>query len=151
MPIDVLVSGTAWDTTFVINDDLLSQSFTASLSHEPNDVRLDPDNWIVADKLNLNDSHYPRAFRLYQNFPNPFNPGTMFSFDLPVRATVTLTVYNLLGEEIVTLQAGRMEAGHHEIPWDGRMRNGKSAPAGVYFCVLVSPAQRSTIKLLLVR
>ncbi len=151
MPIDVLVSGTAWDTIFVVNDDLPSQNFTASLSHEPNDVRLDPDNWIVADKLNLNDSSFPRTFRLYQNFPNPFNPGTMFSFDLPVRSTITLTVYNLLGEEIVTLQAGRMDAGHHEIPWDGRMGNGKIAPAGVYFCELVSPAQRSTIKLLLVR
>ncbi|MFN7014695.1 MAG: T9SS type A sorting domain-containing protein, partial [Bacteroidia bacterium] len=45
----------------------------------------------------------PKQFSLYQNFPNPFNPGTTISFDLPKSTLVTLTIYDILGRKIKTV------------------------------------------------
>ncbi|SYZ71804.1 hypothetical protein TRIP_C10003 [Candidatus Zixiibacteriota bacterium] len=75
----------------------------------------------------------PRGFSLYQNFPNPFNPTTDISFDLPVTARVELTVYDLLGRNVKVLADGVFPAGHHTLVWDGRDEKGNSAASGIYF------------------
>ncbi len=151
MPLDVSIHGTGWDTAVVILNAQSSQDYTLNLSHRPVDVRLDPDNWVLADTKNLNDGTLPTTFRLYQNYPNPFNPGTTFSFDIPVRSNVSLVVYNVLGEEINRLFQGRAEAGHHEIPWNGTTTDGRIAPSGIYLCELATTSQRFAIKLVIVR
>jgi aminopeptidase N len=151
MPLDVLVTGASWDTLFSVVDVGARYDAVVNLSHKPSDVRLDPDDWVLADKTNLNDGTLPVAFRLYQNYPNPFNPGTTIAFDLPERNTVSLTVYNLLGEEIARLVDGRLEAGRHEISWDGRFSDGRRAPSGVYICALVGETERTAIKIVVIR
>lgn len=70
----------------------------------------------------------PTAFYLKQNFPNPFNPSTIISFNLPKKNHVTLKIYNTIGNEIATLIDGDIQAGTHEIKWDA-----KTISAGVYF------------------
>ncbi len=71
----------------------------------------------------------PRFFRLYQNYPNPFNPSTTIRFDVPADAKVTLTIYNLFGEEIATLlRNAPLGAGYREIPF-----NAQALASGVYF------------------
>jgi hypothetical protein len=57
----------------------------------------------------------PTEYRLYENFPNPFNPSTMISYDLPGEAEVTLKVFDMLGREITTLINERQNAGHHAV------------------------------------
>jgi hypothetical protein len=75
----------------------------------------------------------PQAYALGQNYPNPFNPSTRISFSLPGTGTVTLNVFNLLGQQIATLVNGLMTAGTHETVWDGRDAAGRVLASGVYF------------------
>jgi len=60
------------------------------------------------------------AFSLEQNYPNPFNPGTIIEFALSRSAFVTLRIYNLRGEEVVTLIAEPRSAGIHRFNWEAR-------------------------------
>ena len=69
----------------------------------------------------------PAEFALSQNYPNPFNPVTVIRYELPVRADVKLTIYNLRGEEVALLFNGTMPAGNHRVSWDA-----SSVASGVY-------------------
>jgi hypothetical protein len=65
--------------------------------------------------------------------PNPFNPATTIRYGLPRAERVTLQVYNLLGEEVVTLVDDEQKAaGYHAAIWDGRNKNGRVVASGVY-------------------
>jgi hypothetical protein len=75
----------------------------------------------------------PSAFRLGQNFPNPFNPSTQIRYDLPVPSHVKLTVYNVLGQEVVVLANATLGPGSHSTEWNGTNREGNPAGGGVYF------------------
>lgn len=75
----------------------------------------------------------PQAYALEQNYPNPFNPSTRIAFSLPQTGAVTLSVFNLLGQQIATLVNGPMTAGTHETVWDGRDAAGRVLASGVYF------------------
>jgi hypothetical protein len=79
------------------------------------------------------DTELPAEFALSQNYPNPFNPSTLISFALPEQAGVTLRVYNLLGQEVVTLADEVREAGNHEVVWNGRNSFGRPVSSGMYF------------------
>ncbi len=70
---------------------------------------------------------------LEQNRPNPFNPTTMLSFTLPVRAEVRLIVYDAGGRVVRTLVYESRDAGVHNVTWDGRDDAGASVASGVYF------------------
>lgn len=76
----------------------------------------------------------PETYRLYANYPNPFNPQTEIRFDLAGsgNCTVRLTVYNIRGQEIRTLVNGALPAGSHRVHWDGRDSAGRSAGTGIY-------------------
>jgi len=82
---------------------------------------------IQSTKYEILDA--PTTFSLRQNYPNPFNPFTTITFELPIRAIVSLKVYDILGQEVATLiDHEEMEEGEQEIEFDA---NGLSS--GVYF------------------
>lgn len=70
----------------------------------------------------------PKEFKLYNNYPNPFNPETVIRFDLPEQAHVTVKVYNIQGQLINTLVNGKMNAGAHSVNFMP-----KGMASGVYF------------------
>ena len=74
----------------------------------------------------------PAQCRLYQNFPNPFNPGTLISFELPRPENARLSIYNMLGQHIRTLVNAELKAGQHDVVWNGLDQNGWPVAAGVY-------------------
>ncbi len=74
----------------------------------------------------------PGAYALWPNYPNPFNPQTRITFELPVASNVRLMVYDVLGREVARLAAGSYPAGTHAVTWDGRDATGASVPSGVY-------------------
>ncbi|MEK7251583.1 MAG: FlgD immunoglobulin-like domain containing protein, partial [Bacteroidota bacterium] len=80
-----------------------------------------------------NPRELPTVFALDQNFPNPFNPTTTIRFALPEQATVSLKIYNLLGQEIATLAEGDMPAAFHNVVWNGRNNSGAQVATGMYF------------------
>jgi hypothetical protein len=75
----------------------------------------------------------PKRFTLEQNFPNPFNPSTSISFQLPAMSRVVLRVYDVLGREVVTLVNGTESAGMRTVTW-----NADGFASGVYFYRLES-------------
>lgn len=75
----------------------------------------------------------PDNYELSQNFPNPFNPSTTIRFGLPEAGKVTLKIYNLLGEEVVTLMNNEpRKAGYHVLIWNGRNKQGQMVANGMY-------------------
>lgn len=87
---------------------------------------------VVMPNRSLTTSSLPRVYTLHQNIPNPFNPSTEIRYDLPQAGHVTLTVYNLLGQEIVSLVDGAVAAGHYRVVWDGTNGRGQAVASGVY-------------------
>ncbi len=79
------------------------------------------------------DTELPKAYSLAQNFPNPFNPSTRIQFALPSKGHVSLKIYNVAGQLVKTLQNGVMDAGSHELTWDGANNLGANVASGVYF------------------
>lgn len=75
----------------------------------------------------------PTSFDLSQNFPNPFNPTTQIGYALPEAATVTLKVFDLLGQEVSSIATGVQNAGYYSIEWNGRNNAGTQLASGVYF------------------
>jgi hypothetical protein len=94
----------------------------------------------------------PNAFALNQNYPNPFNPSTQISFDIPEASElVSLSVYNILGQNINTLVSRSMSAGRYTQEWDATDELGNPVASGIYFYELRSSDFVSRKKMLLIR
>jgi hypothetical protein len=92
------------------------------------------------------DAVLPFDFELKQNYPNPFNPTTIISFALPSASEVTLNVYNVLGQEVRTLVNGPLEAGYHEVTFDGT-----GLSSGMYFYRINADSFTETKKMMMVK
>lgn len=75
----------------------------------------------------------PGDHKLYNNFPNPFNPSTKVAFKLPKASHVRLIVYDIVGREVARIADGKYPAGYTELTWNGFNRNGEQVSSGVYF------------------
>jgi hypothetical protein len=105
----------------------------------------------ITTDVNDDQSALPGQFALHQNYPNPFNPSTMISFDLPKAARITLSILNILGQEIDRPVDRTLSAGTHAIEWESRDQHGHSVASGVYFYRLSCDEFTETRKLVLVR
>ena len=118
------------------------------------DLRLSrgPAGWISA-VLEEEDRALPQQLSLEQNVPNPFNSGTAIRFALPPEAgEAELAIFNLLGQKVATLFAGRRLWGEQVVRWDGRDDRGRPLASGVFLCRLrTEEGEMETRKLLLVR
>ncbi len=93
----------------------------------------------------------PRAFRLLQNVPNPFNPITAIAFELPTEARVDLAVYNLVGQRVRTLVKEMRPAGRYRVTWDSQDDFGRNVSSGIYFYHLAAGEFEATRRMLLLR
>ncbi len=98
-----------------------------------------------------NKNEMPSKFKLMQNYPNPFNPSTTIKYQISQRGMVTLKVYNILGDEILTLKNGVMDPGYYTSVF-----NGSHYASGVYIVRLTTVSQGinpnfKTIKMLLLK
>lgn len=87
---------------------------------------------------------------LLQNFPNPFQTGTVINFSLAQAGAVRLEVFDPSGRLVSTLMNGELAAGQHKVQWQGRSTHGEALPAGVYYYRLTAPGFRQTKKMLFV-
>jgi hypothetical protein len=88
----------------------------------------------------------PTQFELSQNYPNPFNPSTKIAYTLPIDSKVSIKVYDMLGNEVATLENDEKEAGYYEINFDA-----KGFASGVYFYNISAGAYNSTKKMVLMK
>lgn len=93
----------------------------------------------------------PFDYRLYNNFPNPFNPQTQISYDVPKSSFVKVDIYNALGQHIKTLVNSGQNPGHYEITWNGTDDSGKFMGTGLYFCRMEGEGFQKSIKLALLK
>ena len=91
-------------------------------------------------------SAIPDGFYLFQNYPNPFNPSTIINYDIPQQSNVTLKIYNIVGEEIVTLVNEEQIAGRYQVRWDA-----SQLASGIYFYKLQAGDFTESKKMLLLK
>jgi len=101
-------------------------------------------------KVNVEISEITK-FKLYDNYPNPFNPTTNIEFSLTERGPVTVTVYDVLGNKVKTLLNKIMEPGIKSVNWDSKDSSDIMVSSGVYFYSLQVGDFIQTKKMMLLR
>lgn len=91
-------------------------------------------------------ANVPAEFRLYNNFPNPFNPTTTIKFSIPYNSNVSLKIYDLLGREVESLLSDYKNAGTYEITF-----NASNLASGIYFYRITTDKNSDTKKLMLLK
>ncbi|UCF63507.1 MAG: T9SS type A sorting domain-containing protein [bacterium] len=84
-----------------------------------------------------------KEYALSPNYPNPFNPVTTFSYQLPYPSRVELVIFNTLGQRVRTLYSEQQEPGSHQLHWDGRNDAGDLLASGIYIAVFSAKATHS--------
>jgi len=94
----------------------------------------------------------PTTFGLQQNIPNPFNPSTTISYDVPDGgSTITLRIYDVSGRLVRTLVDGHQPAGARTVAWNGRNDRGGPMASGIYFYRMTAPGFSEMKKMVLLR
>ncbi len=96
--------------------------------------------------IDKQEGSFPRAFKLYQNYPNPFNSTTTIPFSIPISTHVRVQIFNILGQEVVTLVNERLPAGDYRIRWEA-----EHFPSGIYWYRLQAVGVSRSKKLLLIK
>lgn len=115
------------------------------------------DNYtILASPISIKDEEQEtvKEFFLHANYPNPFNQGTVITFEVPNRSEgerVNLTIYNILGMAVRSLLNGYLAGGEHKIVWQGDNDRGQVVSSGVYFLRLESGSFVQTRKMIMMR
>jgi len=84
-------------------------------------------------------------------YPNPFNPSTTISYDLPLEAEVSIVIYDAIGQEIRRLISQQHTAGRYSIQWDAKDHLGRSVGSGVYIAKILAGNNTATQKMLLLK
>lgn len=107
-------------------------------------------NIRLGDEKNITSTEsrddIPSEFRLVQNYPNPFNPATNIAFEIPKNSPVSLEIYDVTGRKISTLIDENLDAGYHEVTFDG-----SSLASGAYLYRMRAGDFVQTMKLMLIK
>jgi aminopeptidase N len=154
MPLEVVLTGPGFEQSFTIVDSAETQRFIFVTNNKPDNIEIDPDNWVMND-LSLSfvegDLREPPAiFTVSQNYPNPFNPETSVDIILPEDGLVNFEVFNILGQKVYE-QSSQQSAGYLTLIWRGETNLGTIASSGIYVYRVKYGAELVTKKMILVR
>ncbi len=167
-PLEGTIAGESSETLYyMVNAGILAPGdYRAAIVFSSNDpqhpeVQFPIDVTVAPMAVETDDAAVPEHFALSQNYPNPFSAGggsayggipeTRIHYEMPRSASVSLKVYNLLGQEIRTLVATQKEAGYHSAVWNGTDAAGNTAPSGVYLLRFESAEYTKTVKMLFIQ
>jgi len=142
------------DVTFDATDMAIGRYYGTIIvnSNDPENNQVSIPCTLAVGMVGIDDyAAVPSAFSLNQNFPNPFNPKTGISFGLPGDGFVTLKVYDIMGRCVKTLVDEKLEAGTHNIIWDGTADDGSRISSGVYFYKLSQGDNVITKKMMMLK
>jgi hypothetical protein len=171
---DSIINGPDWlayNTTFAIIEPssqidltveidktnlLVTNRYQAEISISSTDpvqpeVIVPVDIFISSTSSITQNDNVPREFALYTNYPNPFNPSTTISFDLPKSTSVSLEIYNLLGQRVKTIANDYLTAGSYQFIWNGTSDTGIPISTGIYFYQLKTEDKKLIKKMLLTK
>ncbi|MFC1570043.1 sugar-binding protein [bacterium] len=136
--------------TFLDNHKL---GFEAVSIIDPSIVNENADDWYSnPNPSGVSDASVEvESYKLFGNYPNPFNPSTTVKFTLPKNNLVSLEVYNVTGEKVTNLIDRSMDAGSHTITWDSTDDFGHSVPNGIYLCKIQAGTYHNVIRMLLIK
>jgi hypothetical protein len=138
--------------------DWMVLSSVTKVNHKKNPVQTSSNRasykLIVGTSAFINDniSNYkslPTEYKLAQNFPNPFNPSTKISYQLPISSEIEISIYNILGQRVATMVSDSQEAGYYQLEWNGLNRSDQQVSSGIYFLHLQTKQFSKTIKMIL--
>ncbi|GEM_PF-782476 len=134
---DTVAAGQSVDVNLALNAANLSEgTYSTTLEISSNDsnhpfqtvsVQL-----VVEPTTGIDGAGVPLTYAVSPNYPNPFNPSTTITYQVPEAASVRLEVYNLLGQRVRTLVKGVVQPGQYKAVWNGRNDNGVPVGSGVY-------------------
>ncbi len=101
---------------------------------------------VSCGTVSVENDGTPNKFQLQQNYPNPFNPTTSIKYEIPEAATVSLTVYNMLGQVVATLVNDFKAAGNYEVNFDA-----SNFASGSYIYRLEAGDRVSTQQMMLIK
>ncbi len=108
-------------------------------------------NFLLEFLVNADDIIHTKEISL-SNFPNPFNPSTTISYNIPESGNVNLAIYNIKGQRVRRLIDAQLSSGHYTIVWDGKNDSGKTVSSGIYFYQLqIDGTPIASRKMLLVK
>ncbi|MDQ7817400.1 MAG: T9SS type A sorting domain-containing protein [Melioribacteraceae bacterium] len=109
--------------------------------------------WIAAGGTSVKQLEgIPVEYALDQNYPNPFNPTTNIRYSLPKAASISLVIYNTLGQKVATLiDSQEQGAGNYNYVWNGKDMNGNNLASGIYFYQLNANDYTITKKMMLLK
>lgn len=120
------------NTTFPRDYQYIDQNFHNQTKTEYRLIQIDFDGAEkIAGVIEVNKK-LSEDYKLYDNYPNPFNPSTKITYSLPKNENVRIVIYNTLGEQIRTFEFTNQQAGNHEITWNGENEKGGMVKSGVY-------------------
>ena len=93
----------------------------------------------------------PLEYILFQNYPNPFNPSTSVKFQVPKTSDVTITIYDMLGQEVRTLFAGEVMRGNYTVNWNGFNNAGAKVVSGTYIYRMTAGEFVQSKKMILIK
>ncbi len=125
------------DTLVVASDTSLVRDYTFTL---------------LSTIVTMDGGNLPGDYALGDNYPNPFNPSTTITFQLPEAGYVTMQVYDLTGKVVNTLVGEYRPAGYHQVVWNGKNSRGAPVATGVYFYrIVVGQSYAETRKMVLIK
>jgi len=158
-------NGTQWSTVGIADSNNTSYSSTGLASGMKYYYRVRSENWNAAsaytDTASATTSGVPSGLEegnllpehplLLRAYPNPFNPSTTLTYQLPAPGRVRLAVFNLIGQEVAVIADEDQAAGGHRYQWEATDNGGSPLDGGVYFAALSFGNTDVTTKLVVVK
>lgn len=139
--------GSVYSNNYTING-TVGQAITGTINSKENISDAGFWYYFVGEQspVDVEESKSPGEFRLKGNYPNPFNPSTTISFEVPTENQVKITIYSLNGQVIDTLVNESLKEGSHSVKWQP-----EGLAGGVYFYSIESGTKKYSGKMLLLK
>jgi len=111
-------------------------------------------SFFVTSESDVKPNNFPNSqkeFLLQQNYPNPFNSETIFEFSLPESNSVSIIIYNQLGQKLKFIYNNYEQPGFHKVLWNGKDKYGRKVETGIYFYQMISDDFTVTRSMMLIK
>jgi len=120
----------------LVFDEILSKGVSESVVQVIDDIKRDSTSSEELNKSFEKDDEteqiVPDKYHLANAYPNPFNPKTTIEYALPRLSSVTMSIFNILGQKVISFVIPSQAAGIHQITWDSKNNLGGQVPSGLY-------------------
>ncbi|MCH8304485.1 MAG: T9SS type A sorting domain-containing protein [Candidatus Marinimicrobia bacterium] len=145
------------DTVYQFTEDIETrdyQWFVSAVDADADSLQTESTEWFrLSVIVGIDDevTGIPQEYELYQNYPNPFNPSTLIKYALPKSSTVSLVIYNLMGQEIMRWDENNVTPGYYEKTWNGKTEAGIPVSSGIYIYRITTAEFIQTKKMVLLK